>query len=75
MNDGGTTLWTLRRDDREVTCSVRLVPYGAEIDIKYDGTAVITRAFDSGDEALQWAVTTRADRCGRGWQPVADRSR
>ena len=68
MNDPGACLWTLRREGREVTCVVRLVPYGIEIDIAYDGAPVVTRAFETGDEALQWAEQTRDDRRTRGWQ-------
>ena len=68
MNDPGSCLWTLRREGQEVTCVVRLVPYGIEIDIAYDGAPVVTRVFETGDEALQWAEKTRDDRRTRGWQ-------
>ncbi len=68
MNDPGSCLWTLRRESREVACIVRLVPYGIEVDIAYDGAPVMTRVFETGDEALVWAEKSRADRCRRGWQ-------
>ena len=68
MDDRPTCLWTLRRDGREVACLARLVPYGIEIDIAYDGAPVVTRVFETGDEALVWADKTRADREARGWQ-------
>jgi hypothetical protein len=61
-------LWTLRREQREVTCIVRLVPYGVEVDIAYDGAPVVTRVFETGEEALQWSEHTRTDRRSRGWQ-------
>jgi hypothetical protein len=68
VDDHGTRLWTLRRDCREVACVVRLVPYGVEVDIAYDGSPVMTRVFDTGAEALQWSEQTRADRRSRGWR-------
>ena len=68
MEDQPTHLWTLRRQGREVACLVKLVPDGIEIHIAYDGAAVMTRVFDTGDEALAWAAKTRAEReRARGW--------
>ena len=67
MEDRPTCLWTLRRDGREVACLARLVPYGIEIDIAYDGASVVTRVFGTGEEALDWADKTRIDREARGW--------
>ena len=61
-------MWTLRREGREVTCVVRLVPCGVEVDIAYDGAPVATRAFETSDEALRWAEKTRDERKTRGWQ-------
>ena len=68
MEDQGTCLWTLRRERREVACVVRLVPFGVEIDIAYDGAPIVTHAFAPGEEALDWAEKTKADRRARGWQ-------
>jgi hypothetical protein len=68
VDDQGTCLWTLRREQREVACVARLVPYGVEVDIEYDGAPVVTRVFETGEEALQWSEHTRADRRSRGWQ-------
>ena len=68
MDDQPTTLWTLRREGREVACLARLVPYGIEIDIAYDGTTIVTRVFETGEDALAWADRGRADRERRGWQ-------
>jgi hypothetical protein len=65
--DQPTTLWTLRKDDREVACLVRLVPYGIEVEIARNGVPVITRTFDTGDEALAWADWKRATREAEGW--------
>lgn len=71
VKDQGTPLWTLRRDGREAACIVRLAPYGIEVDIVYDGAPVVTRVFETGEEALAWADKTRADRRSRGWQDAA----
>ena len=50
-----------------MTCAARLVPYGIEIDIVYDGEPVVTRVFETGEEALAWAGRKRADREQHGW--------
>ena len=68
MDDLPTTLWTLLRDGREVACRARLVPYGIEIDLTSDGEAVVTRVFETGEEALAWAEKKRADREAQGWR-------
>jgi hypothetical protein len=65
--DRPTCLWTLNRQGRKVACLARLVPYGIEIDITYDGKLVVTRAFETGDEALAWVHKTRSEREARGW--------
>jgi hypothetical protein len=70
VDDQPSTLWKLRRDGKEVSCQVRLVPYGIEIDISHDGTVVVTRAFDGNDEALAWAEGKRAAREAQGWEPA-----
>ena len=67
MDDQGTCLWTLHREGREVVCLVRLVPLGIEVDIAYDGEPIVTHAFETGEEALDWAEKTKSDRRARGW--------
>jgi hypothetical protein len=67
MKDRPTTLWKVRRDDKEVACRVRLVPYGIEIEIAHDGTVLLTRVFETDDEALAWAGAKRAAREAQGW--------
>jgi hypothetical protein len=74
MDDQPTTLWTLGRDGREVACRARLAPYGIEIDIAYEGQAMVTRVFETGEEALAWADRKRADREARGWQTTPSSS-
>ncbi len=71
MDDQPTTLWVLSRDGREVSCLARLVPYGIEIDIAYDGEPIVTRVFETGDEATAWSNQKRADREAKGWTAVA----
>ena len=70
MDDQPICLWTLLRHGREVACLVTLVRYGIEIHIAYDGAAVMTRVFETGDEALAWATKTRAERTARGWREI-----
>ena len=60
-------LWKVRRDDEEVACQVRLVPYGIEVDIAHGGTVVLTRVFETDDEALAWAREKRNAREAQGW--------
>ncbi len=70
MDDQPTTLWTLGRDGRQTSCRVRLVPYGIEIDLLRDGSLIVTRTFESGEEALAWADRKRSDRVAQGWHEV-----
>jgi hypothetical protein len=67
VKDQPTVLWKLRRDDEEVACQVRLVPYGIEVDIAHHGTVVLTRVFETDDEALAWASEKRNAREAQGW--------
>jgi hypothetical protein len=68
IEDTPTTLWTLRRDGRETACRARLARYGIEIDLTTDGEAVVTRVFETGEEALAWADKKRVDRELQGWR-------
>lgn len=65
--DEPSTLWTLRRDGREIACLVRLEPHGVEVDVLRDGALSLTRSFASGEEALAWASQRRARREAEGW--------
>jgi len=67
VEDTPTILWTLYRDGCEVACQVRLVPSGIEVDIARDGEPVVTRVFETGDEALAWAEKKRVTRAAQGW--------
>jgi hypothetical protein len=70
VQDQPTVLWKLRRDDDEVACQVRLVSYGIEVDIAHGGTVVLTRVFETDDEALAWAQEKRHAREAQGWAPL-----
>jgi hypothetical protein len=70
VNDEPTILWKVRRDDQEVSCQVRLVPYGIEVDIAHGGAVVLTRVFETDDEALAWSRDKLAAREAQGWHVV-----
>ena len=67
MDDQPTLLWLLHRGGREIACLARLVSFGIEIDIAYDGEPVVTRVFETGEEALAWADRKRIGRQAQGW--------
>lgn len=75
VQDEPTTLWRLRRDHAEVECRARLMPYGIEVDMSRDGKIVLTRTFETDNEALAWAAGKRAARESEGWIPVPPPSR
>ena len=72
VDDQPTKLWTLHRDGRQVTCLVRLMPYGIEIDIAHNGEPIVTRVFETGEEALAWAERKRVSREAQGWSGTKD---
>jgi hypothetical protein len=51
------------------------MPYGIEIDVSRDGKIVLTRTFESDNEALAWAAGKRAARESEGWILVPPPSR
>jgi len=70
VQDQPTTLWKVRRDNIEVECRVRLVPYGIEVDLMRAGAVALTRTFETDAEALAWAEGKRSAREADGWQSV-----
>jgi len=70
VDDRPVTLWKLRRNAEEISCRVRLAPYGIEVDMLNDGAVVLTRVFATDEEALHWARERRGRRESEGWQPV-----
>ena len=67
MQDQPTTLWKVRRDAEEVACLVRLMPYGIEVDLQRNGKVVLTRVFETDQEALGWSHSKRSARESDGW--------
>jgi hypothetical protein len=67
MKDQPTVLWKLGRDGEDVSCQVRLVPYGIEVDIVHGESVVLTRVFETDEEALAWADEKRRTREAQGW--------
>jgi hypothetical protein len=70
VDDQPSVLWKLRRDQEEVACQVRLAPYGIEVDIAHGGAVVLTRVFETDEEALAWAKEKRTAREAQGWAPA-----
>ncbi len=68
--DAPSRIWTLRRDDQEVACQARLVPYGIEVDIVRGGKVALTRVFENDTQALEWASVKRTAREAEGWVPA-----
>ena len=71
MEDLPTRLWSLEREGREMSCEVKLVTYGIEVTLAHDGETFVTRVFETGEEALEWAATKRANREAAGWKQPA----
>jgi len=68
MEDQPTTLWALEREGHALSCAAKLLPYGIEISLAQDGEAVVTRVFETGEEALAWAEQKRGAREAAGWK-------
>jgi hypothetical protein len=71
MDDQPTTLWALEREGHTARCQVKLVTYGIEIILAQDGEEMVTRVFETGEEALAWAAKKRTDREAAGWTTPA----
>ncbi len=67
MQDQPTILWKVRRDTEEAACLVRLMPYGIEVDLARNGKVVLTRVFETDQEALGWAQGKLTVRESDGW--------
>jgi hypothetical protein len=59
VRDQPMTLWRLRKDGKWIECVARLVPTGVEVEIVSMGTALCSRIFPTGDEALACAKEER----------------
>jgi hypothetical protein len=48
------------------------MPYGIEVDLARNGKVVLTRVFETDDEALVWAQGKRVARESDGWTVMPD---
>jgi hypothetical protein len=71
VDDQPSTLWSLELGGRHLLCQAKLVSYGIEIHLAYDGETTVTRVFETGEEALAWAAKKRVDREAAGWKAPA----
>jgi hypothetical protein len=62
-----STLWTLHRDGKVATCDVQFVPIGSEVRMLRNGSPLMSRIFESGEEALAWAEEKRQRMLGHDW--------
>lgn len=76
MDDQPVTLWTMRRENAEISCQVRLAPHGIEVDMLNGRTVVSTRVFETDAEAMAWADARRTLRESQGWaiEPLVPRA-
>jgi len=51
-----STLWTTRNKGREITCIVRLLVSGIDVEILIDNAPHIGRTFASSEEALKFSA-------------------
>lgn len=62
MLDRDRLVWRLlSRSGRVTECFVRFAPGGVEVEIRSDGTEMITHGFTTGTEAMAWAEEARED--------------
>jgi len=57
--DAATTLWMVRVSEEEIVCVARLLRHGVQVEIQYNGSMLMSRIFQNGDEALTWAEEKR----------------
>jgi len=62
-----STLWTLHLDGKIASCDVRFVPIGTEVRMFRNGSLLMSRIFESGDEVLAWAEEERQRMLGHDW--------
>jgi hypothetical protein len=60
----------LQRETEHLACQVRLAPHGIEVDLVRSGAVMLTRVFETDDEALEWAREKRVRREAEGWRPL-----
>ena len=62
-----STLWTLRRDGKVASCELQFVPNGTQVEMLRNGSPLMSRILESGDEALAWAEEERKRMLGDDW--------
>jgi len=60
-------LWTLHFDAKVASCDVRFVLIGSEVSMLRNGSLLMSRIFESGEEALAWAEQERQRMLGDDW--------
>ena len=60
-------LCTLHLDGKVASCDVRFVPLGTEVQMLRNGALLMSRIFESGEEALAWAEEERQRMLGHEW--------
>jgi len=69
----GEPLWSLRRDERQITCELRSHgEYGWEAQLFRDGDFYAGRRFDLRAQAVAHAEQTRRDLERARWRSVCD---
>ena len=71
MTDTRTVLWTLRRGDNRLECSVERLPHGLrvlQVHMAVNGdTPYFSRTFKTSDELLSWTADKHARYLAEGW--------
>ena len=68
MTDTRTVLWTLRRGDNRLECSVERLPHGLQVHLALNGdTPYYSRTFHTQDELLSWTADEHARCLAEGW--------
>jgi len=62
-----STLWSLHRDGKVASCQLRFVPLGNEVRMLRNALPLVSRIFESGEEALAWAEEERERLVEGGW--------
>jgi hypothetical protein len=62
-----SALWVLHRDGKVASCEVRFVPLGSEVRMLRNGSLLVSRIFERGEEALAWAEEEQQRLIEGGW--------
>ncbi len=68
MTDTRTVLWTLRRGDNRLECSVERLPHDLPVHLAINGgTPYHSRTCKTSDELLSWTADEHARCLAEGW--------